>query len=160
MNIQIGDVLRNRIYLCVVSIVVILLFINMIQASNQNQQYLTQYGLFQQVIQSCSQGDYNTTIELYQQLPPGYSDNFQALMTAAYAYAATNNETKARELLDQALENYPELQNDTQYLALYGNVLFLQKDYKNARIYLERCLEQSPDDATKKQIRDLMNRMP
>lgn len=154
---QIDGYSRNRVFLAVIVIILFLLIISAMQAKKQNTHYLAQHNIFIQMVELGKQGQYEEVLKAYNQLEPGYAEDFQSFLTVAYAYAALNELEKAEEHLDKALQKSPDLADNAEYLALYGNVLYLKKDYPSAKSYLIRSLKNSPKDDTKQQVEHILS---
>lgn len=104
-----------------------------------------------------NQGNYEEVIKQYDNLAPGFADNFQPLLAVGYAYASLNNLDKAKYYLNKAKINAPQLEEDPDFLLLYGNILYLKKDNLNAEKYIKRCLDNNPTSKTRNQAETLLS---
>lgn len=126
-------------------------------ASQQDQYNEEQYNAFRQMIDYSQQGEFAMAIEQYGQLEPEFADNYQAQIAVAYSYAGLNQLDQAQKYLDKARNDNRNILENPEYLALYGNILYLKKDYAGAEDYLNKCLQASPRDTTREQVKKILD---
>lgn len=158
-SLHINDQQRKLIFLTVLLLALVTLLFCSHIASVQNQQYVQQYKTVQQMSELARQQQYQQVISLYEQLKPGFADSYQAIAIAAYAYKQENNYERAEILCKDAMKVRPSLENEPSFLALYGDILYLNKKSDEARVVLERSLQCSPSEKTSEEIKILLNKI-
>lgn len=97
---------------------------------------------------------YEKSFGYYEEVLKQNADHAYTLNNYSYFLALRKqNLDKAKKLAARLVKKNP---HDATYLDTYGWVLYIAKDYKNARKYLEKSLEKSPEGTTYEHYGDVL----
>lgn len=128
-------------------------------ASIQNQEYIQQYSMANQMVELIRQQQYPQVIGIYKMLEPGFADSYQSILTVAYSYGQQKEYKRAEIFCGNAIKKQPSLKYDAGFLAVYGNILYMDNKLNAAQAVLERSLHCSPSKKTAAQVRAILNKI-
>lgn len=147
---------RNMTFFLVMLLVICFLVPINVVANNQNQEYLRNYLLYQQIGPAIGQANYEKVFDIVEKMSPDFRKSYQVQASLAYALAYKGKFNQANSIMNNLQKDYPHLVFSADYLAIFGAILHLQGEYSTAKIYLESSLQYNPSEPILQEVNHIL----
>ncbi|NSL52043.1 tetratricopeptide repeat protein [Calidifontibacillus erzurumensis] len=152
---NISDSQRNIVFIGLLLIIVIGVFLTNYLGNKQDQIFQEDTNQYKYGLYLLKEKKITEAGQVLKPLVVKYNDNHEILRAYSIVQQYDRNYEEAAISLQKAQELNNFLIKDPTFLAQYGEVLYMIKDYKKAKVYLEEAVKLNPD----KDILEAVNKL-
>lgn len=158
-NLKETDRLKEKFFVSIVVLVLLSLIYGKVVQAKQNKEYLKDAQMYYTLQENLSKENPDTAIKKINYLQSKDKNNYLLFLDKATVYKNEKKYKLAKSQYEKAFKKRPLLLQDIKYVYLYGEILYLNNDYKEAIDYLLKVNEMQPENEYKQSIDSMMYEM-
>ncbi len=152
--------MKNRlgtyIYASIICFVVITIIVANIRGNKQDEVYKQEIAQYESGLQLLAESKPQEAEVVFGELYKEHPERYNVTHFLGLAYGMENKFKEAENYYQKALKMRPFLQVNPVFMMQYGQILFANKQYKGAKLVLEKCKALPDSTAYHKDIDQLL----